>query len=460
MYQSAKIDNIFKKNNSVQVKTVKKLLSWYYKRGETVNTNKKKKTLNINMPIGYSKSIHAWILLLSLFGSFMVASASMKTFTTNNGLMFLIAKQMVFIIASYAGMVFFAKLFKWNWIRDKKKELISIAFMIIFLLIPRLNTSQFIRTGAYNWIDFKYFTIQPSEFSKPFIMLLVANALGGLSIYPWMKDRTIMKKVSFLDRLKQLCKNIRTPLIAVIIMIAIIAFVQKDFGTAMIIVLISASIFFLAQHPFLTQIQRVLFVLFITILGIGIFMMSPAGLEFLPKLGFKEFQINRIRSLYNLFDKTTMYNESMQQVRGLYAFARGGLFGVGFGKSIQKYDYLPAAQTDYILAILVEELGFVAFLIVTLGYVWIIFTLFKYAFKINYQPSKLYLMGVATYFFIHYLFNVGGTSAILPLTGVPLLLISSGGSSQLAVFISIGIAQNLIARYEQGRKKKAALQKL
>ncbi len=69
-------------------------------------------------------------------------------------------------------------------------------------------------------------------------------------------------------------------------------------------------------------------------------------------------------------------------------------------------------------------------------------------------------MGVATYFFIHYLFNVGGTSAILPLTGVPLLLISSGGSSQLAVFISIGIAQNLIARYEQGRKKKEALQKL
>lgn len=122
MYRSAKIDNIFKKNNSVQVKTVKKLLSWYYKRGETVNTNKKKKTLNINMPIGYSKSIHAWILLLSLFGSFMVASASMKTFTTNNGLMFLIAKQMVFIIASYAGMVFFAKLFNGIGLETRKKN--------------------------------------------------------------------------------------------------------------------------------------------------------------------------------------------------------------------------------------------------------------------------------------------------------------------------------------------------
>lgn len=243
-------------------------------------------------------------------------------------------------------------------------------------------------------------------------------------------------------------------------MIIIIAVVQKDFGTAMIIVLISAVILFLAEHPFLTQLQRVLFVVFVVVLGIGIFMMSPAGIDLLPKLGFKEFQINRIRSLYNLFDKSAMYNESMQQVRGLYAFARGGLFGVGFGKSIQKYDYLPEAQTDYILAIMVEELGFIAFLFVTLGYVWIIYTLFKYAFKINYQPSKLYLMGVATYFFIHFLFNVGGTSALLPLTGVPLLLISSGGSSQMAVFISIGIAQNLIARYEQDRKKKEALQNL
>lgn len=420
--------------------------------------NQKKRTLNFNMPTGYSKSIHAWILLLSLFGSFMVASASMKTFTTNNGLMFLIVKQILFVVASYVAMVLIAKFFKWNWIRDKQKELILIAFMIIFLFIPRLNTAQFIRTGAYNWIDFKYFTIQPSEFSKPFIMLLVANALGGLSVYPWMKDRMVMKKVNFFDRIRQVYKNIKIPFLGVLLMIIIIAVVQKDFGTAMIIVLISAVILFLAEHPFLTQLQRVLFVVFVVVLGIGIFMMSPAGIDLLPKLGFKEFQINRIRSLYNLFDKSAMYNESMQQVRGLYAFARGGLFGVGFGKSIQKYDYLPEAQTDYILAIMVEELGFIAFLFVTLGYVWIIYTLFKYAFKINYQPSKLYLMGVATYFFIHFLFNVGGTSALLPLTGVPLLLISSGGSSQMAVFISIGIAQNLIARYEQDRKKKEALQ--
>ncbi len=412
------------------------------------------------MPTGYSKSIHAWILLLSFFGSFMVASASMKTFTTNNGLMLLIAKQFVFVIASYIAMVFFAKFFKWKWIRDKRKEIIWIVLMIVFLLVPRLNTSQFIRTGAYNWIDFKYFTIQPSEFAKPFIMLLVANALGGLSVYPWMKDRMHMKKVGFFNRLSQLFRNIKVPLIGVVLMIIIIVVVQRDFGTAMIIVLIAAAILFLAQHPFLTQIQRILFVLFIAALAMVIFLMSPVGIEFLPKLGLREFQINRIRSLYNLFDKTAMYNESMQQVRGLYAFARGGLFGVGFGNSIQKYDYLPVAQTDYILAILVEELGFIAFLIVTIGYVWIIFTLFKYAFKINYQPSKLYLMGVATYFFIHYLFNVGGTSAILPLTGVPLLLISSGGSSQMAVFISIGIAQNLIARYEQSRRKKEALQKL
>ena len=144
------------------------------------------------------------------------------------------------------------------------------------------------------------------------------------------------------------------------------------------------------------------------------------------------------------------YGSGYQLVNGLVSFASGGWFGVGFGNSVRKYTDFPAANTDFILAIVVEELGFVGFLLLMTAYAVIIFRLLFFAMKIKNEQARIILVGTAMYFLVHIIFNVGGVTGFIPLTGVPLLMISSGGSSTLSIMMCVGIAQGVIAAYNRG----------
>ncbi len=123
----------------------------------------------------------------------------------------------------------------------------------------------------------------------------------------------------------------------------------------------------------------------------------------------------------------------------------------GFGQSVQKMQYLPAASTDYILAITVEEFGILGFLVILGGYGVLIYRLFKYALMSKREGYKILYIGTAMYLFIHFVFNVGGVTGLIPLTGIPLLFISSGASSLVSICSAIGIAQAAIARENRER---------
>ncbi len=407
--------------------------------------------LSINMPKGYSKILHAIILVLSIFGIIMVTSASMYN-ANNDTLTNLLIKELIFFVGSYVIMVFLAQNFSWKWFRYSSKVFFFIVFAtIVVLIIPRFFPPIY---GSYNWIQLGPLSLQPSELSKPVIIAIIASTLGSLPYQKWMSDPKKLRKLKAKDKLSRVWTIIQWPVIAVLIMLGIVLVVQNDFGTFMIMLITASVIVFMASHPFITNLQRILLLLFVVGLGAAIFMMTPNGIHYLESLGLKQYQLQRVTSLYNLFERDSMLRESMQQVNGLLAFAKGGLFGNGLGSSILKYGYIPATDSDYILAILIDEFGFIGFLLLTIGYVVILTILFKNAFKVVHQPSRLFLIGAATYIFVHYLFNVGGTSGLIPLTGVPLLLISAGGSSQLAVFMTIGIAQNIIARNKDPQKKR------
>ena len=98
------------------------------------------------------------------------------------------------------------------------------------------------------------------------------------------------------------------------------------------------------------------------------------------------------------------------------------------------------------MAIIIEELGIFGLLFITVGYGIIIFRLFRYAFKTSFVPYKIILSGAAVYLGAHFMLNVGGVSALLPLTGVPLLFISNGGSALVSAFIMMGLCQHVIAK--------------
>ena len=122
----------------------------------------------------------------------------------------------------------------------------------------------------------------------------------------------------------------------------------------------------------------------------------------------------------------------------------GGLFGRGIGGSLRKYGYLTQADNDYILAVIIEETGIFGLGILSLLYGLLIYRFFYYAFKTNEFTYKTVLVGSSAYLFIHFVLNVGGVSGLIPSTGVPLLFISSGGSSLMAAFITIGLCQQCI----------------
>ena len=170
---------------------------------------------------------------------------------------------------------------------------------------------------------------------------------------------------------------------------------------------------------------------------------------------FEPHQLRRFLIWLDPANSEYYYNGSFQLANGLIAFAQGGLFGKGFGASTQKFGYIAESQNDFISSIIVEELGVVGFLVfVIVPYCIIIFKMFTYGQKIKETKSKLILYGIATYFFAHILINVGGVSGFIPMTGVPLLMVSLGGSSTLASMMTIGIGQAIIAKYNKDKLKE------
>ena len=161
-----------------------------------------------------------------------------------------------------------------------------------------------------------------------------------------------------------------------------------------------------------------------------------------------DYQKNRILSAVNPF--TDLYNTGYQLVNGLVSFASGGWKGLGFGNSVRKYTDFPAANTDFILAIVVEETGLIGFGLIFIPYMIIIIQLFRYAMKMESERGRIILVGTAMYLMVHCLFNIGGVTGMIPLTGVPLLMISSGGSSTLSFMLSIGLAQAVICAWRRG----------
>ena len=168
----------------------------------------------------------------------------------------------------------------------------------------------------------------------------------------------------------------------------------------------------------------------------------------------EDYQLGRI--LAWLDPLSDPYGSSFHQINGLIAFAKNGFFGLVLGNSTQKFGYIPESQNDYISAIIFEELGVFGLALIIIPYTIIIYRLFSYAYKVKDPKHKIILCGIASYFFLHLFLNVGGVSCLIPLTGVPLLCVSSGGSSTIAAYVALGIAQALISNYnrEQARLRQ------
>lgn len=387
---------------------------------DTINSMKNK-SFSLKLPKGRDLSIHLSLFILAFFGVIMMVSASMSTNVVYIDLVMQAVKQVVFITLGYLGYILFAKFLP---IQALRKLMIPIMILsIIFLLIPLFGKARF---GAMAWIDLPGgISIQPSEFIKLVVIWVNVIYLGGVRL-----------------RQKEFWDLVQTPMLYLGVVVFIIGYFQSDLGSSVVVLGIGVSTYLLAGHRKLLKSQ--LWIVLILVLGfIALpFILSQGGLEWLEKMGLSGYMLNRFKVAINPF--YDIYGSGYQLVNGLVAMVRGNLFGVGYGNGLQKYGYLPAAKTDYILAVIGEELGYVGILFVFSLYFILMFRLLLHTYKAQSEKNKMILFGVLMYMALHFILNVGGVSGLIPLTGVPLLLLSAGGSSTLAILIAFGMAQHAI----------------
>lgn len=341
-----------------------------------------------------------------------------------------VIKQFVFSVLGYFGMTFFAHTFSFKVFR-RTYWVIWLGTMVALLACLAFPAVG----GAHAWIriplPFVEMTIQPSEFAKISTILIMAGYLGDIKI-KYKNDLGLIAR----------------PVAMVFMFIFVVWFIQDDFGSAVVIGLIALACFMVPSHKQIQGVQNWLLVFVMAgIVGV-VMLLSPLGTTLVQFLPLKDYQKGRILSAINPF--ADPYGDGYQLINGLVSFATGGFWGLGFGASVRKYTNFPAANTDFILSIVVEELGFFGFLLVFVPYCIIIYRCYKYAMTIRSEKHKMVLVGTAFYLIIHFVFNVGGVTGLIPLTGVPLLMISAGGSSTMSLMVCIGISQAVISSYNKG----------
>ena len=158
------------------------------------------------------------------------------------------------------------------------------------------------------------------------------------------------------------------------------------------------------------------------------------------------YRLKRIISFLNPWSDPL--GSGFQIIQSLYAIGPGGLLGMGFGKSIQKHFYLPEPQTDFIFAIISEELGFLGILIISILFITVIYRGFRISINCNNKFGKYLSFGITIYIAFQTLLNLMVVVGLIPVTGVTLPFLSYGGSSLIITIISIGILLN-ISKYNK-----------
>lgn len=362
-------------------------------------------------------------IILCVLGIIMVYSASANIGIQNGGSpkSYLI-KQIIFVVISLV-LVFGTTAFNLKKIRNKK-FLRWLGYCFILVLIGLLAVGQTVN-GAAGWIHIGGINIQPAEFAKFYLIILVADAVDRdeneltISTSHWWQA-------------------LRHPLLIVAVMLILIFF-QPDVGGAAINF---AIVFIMLIASGFSWKRGVTYLVGFGIAAYAFMMVVLVPLSESGKI--QSYQLSRITAFVNPFKHATGVGQ--QLVNSFYAISNGGLFGSGLGNSIQKTGYLPEPNTDFIMAILTEELGALATVAVMAILALIIFRTVLIGIRCNSTYQSLICYGVAAYLTVQALFNMGGVVGLLPITGVTFPFISYGGSSMMTLSLCIGIVLNINGR--------------
>lgn len=351
--------------------------------------------------------------ILFVFGLIMIFSASNVTaFMKYDASPYrYFYKQALFLIISLVGSLFLIRF------QSRSYHIISnLAVYVIGAALALLLIYGSVRNQAISWIDLGFFSIQPSEFAKIIIIVWLA---------------------SYYDRHKDGLNQYVTVLYPILIAAAIagLIFAQPDLGTTIIYTMIVASIFFMA--PIAKEIRNKVLMIIVGGVVIVALVLVGGGSSLLTDGQMKRFDFSEPCSTEKF------YGSGNQVCNGYIAINNGNLTGVGLGQSTQKYLYLPEAHTDFIFAIIMEELGFIGAIFTFVLYYLLIGRIIKIGKDSYNTRGFLICMGVAVYIILHIFVNLGGIFGMIPMTGVPLPFMSYGGSFLMCLVFALTLVQRV-----------------
>lgn len=354
-----------------------------------------------------------WVLasvvtVLNMIGLVMVMSASSVISVRESGAPWsYAARQALWTGIGLAALVGTLAISIDFWRRWRKVWLAFALGSLVLVLVPGLGVTV---NGAQRWLGAGPLQFQPSEFAKFALLIFVADLLARRSdhIDDW--------------------RFTLAPVLAYLGVVSVLIMKQPNLGTTIIIAAMVLAMLLAAGVP---------------LVPLGL---TAAGGALLAGLAIALTPFRRARTLRFLDPMSDPLGTGLQNVQSLVAFANGGLFGRGLGRSTVKWGYLPYASTDFIYAVIGEELGLVGALTVVVLFLALAVVGLAIAARAQDRFSLLVAVGITTWLSVQALMNIGAVLSIMPITGVPLPFVSFGGSSLLVNLAAVGMLLN-IARH-------------
>ncbi|HON89384.1 MAG TPA: FtsW/RodA/SpoVE family cell cycle protein [Spirochaetales bacterium] len=366
---------------------------------------------SVERQIGTNNSQYLFIglgIFLALCGAAFLFSASYGyALTLNKNPEYFFVRQLVFLAVAYIGIFVPVMIIPLNFLKKIIPSLTIICLILLVLcLIPGIGITK---NGSHRWIGFNSWKIQPSEIFKPVLVLYMAYILSR-------------KK----EKLDDVVYGILPPFMLVLIA-ALLVFLENDFSTAAMIILIALSIMWLSNIRL-------------------IFFIACASI-FLP-LGVLTIFISdyRLMRIFGFIVKNDSGVATYQINSSIRAIMSGGLWGKGLGQGVYKIKSIPEVQSDFILSALSEELGFFGLFLYLILWVMLIGIILKQAKNADDDFTYYALSGIGIYLSTQIVVNMAVVSGIAPTTGIIFPLLSSGGSGVIAVIFSFAVAAKLMRK--------------
>ncbi|MDK2586220.1 stage V sporulation protein E [Romboutsia sedimentorum] len=363
-----------------------------------------KKRVDKGTKMEFDSVIFYTTMILVFIGIIMVFSASFvqSSFKHHDAYHFL-KKNVIFAILGFICMITISNIDYSFW-KKNAKYMGIISFILLILVLTPLGIKA---NGARRWLGYSALTIQPAEIAKFATIIITA--------------KLIEKKY---DDIKSLTKGV-LPLIIIPALFFILIMLQPNMSTAGTIILVTFVMIFVAGMD-----MKFVGVMF----GSGVALFLALALT-------SEYRLKRILSFLDPFQDPL--GNGYQVIQGLYALGSGGLFGMGLGKSQQKWFYIPEPQNDFIFAIIGEELGLVGCIVVIMLFVILVYRCIRIALKCSNIFACMVVIGIGAQIGIQAALNIAVSTSSMPVTGVALPFISYGGTSLIIFMSAIGIVLNI-----------------